>query len=306
MDGILVIDKPKSYTSFDVVAVIRKLSGEKKVGHTGTLDPMATGVLPVLVGKATRCAPFIDDTDKEYEASFKLGFATDTQDVTGSVVSKTSRKVTREEIEAVLPQFRGEILQLPPLYSAVQVDGKRLYSLARRGIEVEREKRPVTVYQCDLLEFDEETQEGRFLIMCSKGTYVRTLCSDIGQALGSLGVLTGLRRTVACGFGLQYAVPLEKIREHVENGGSVADYLLHTEAVFSDIPKVEITESQKTRFCNGGALSLPRTKIPKTSWMEGQTYRVISPSEEFLGLGIISLKTEELKILRLFHGENDT
>lgn len=302
MDGILVIDKPKSYTSFDVVAVMRKLCGEKKIGHTGTLDPMATGVLPILVGKATRCAPFIDDTDKEYEATFKLGFATDTQDITGAVVSETMHRVTRAEIEAVLPQFRGEILQLPPMYSAVQVDGKRLYSLARQGIEVEREKRPVTIYQCDLIDFDEETQEGRLTIMCSKGTYIRTLCSDIGQALGSLGVLTSLRRTVACGFSLQCALPLEQAKEIVAGGGSMQDYLLPIEAVFADVPKVKVTASQKTRFCNGGALSLERTKIPQADWFEGRTYRVISPEEEFLGLGQISCKNNELKILRLFYG----
>ena len=306
MDGILVIDKPKGYTSFDVVAVMRKLCGEKKIGHTGTLDPMATGVLPILVGKATRCAPFIDDTDKEYEASFKLGLATDTQDITGAVTSQSLHKVTREQIEAVLPQFRGEILQLPPMYSAVQVDGKRLYSLARQGIEVEREKRPVTIYQCDLREFDEETQEGKFSIMCSKGTYIRTLCSDIGQSLGSLGVLTALRRTVACGFSLQCALPLEKAREIVADGGTMQDYLLPIEAVFADVPRVQITASQKTRFCNGGALSLERTRIPEAEWFEGRTYRVMSPEEEFLGLGQISRKNNELKILRLFYGEERT
>lgn len=303
MDGILVIDKPKSYTSFDVVAVMRKLCGEKKIGHTGTLDPMATGVLPILVGKATRCAPFIDDTDKEYEATFKLGLSTDTQDITGTVVSETNHRVTKEEIEAVLSQFRGEIMQLPPMYSAVQVDGKRLYSLARQGIEIEREKRPVTIYQCDLLEFNEETQEGRLLIMCSKGTYIRTLCSDIGQALGSLGVLTSLRRTVACGFSLQCALTLDQAREIIENGGSMQDHLLPIEAVFAEEPKISITEPQKVRFCNGGALSLERTKIPQSEWIEGRTYRVISRDDEFLGLGQISCKNNELKILRLFYGE---
>lgn len=302
MDGILVIDKPKSFTSFDVVAVMRKLSGVKKVGHTGTLDPMATGVLPILIGKATRCAPFIDDTDKEYEATFKLGLSTDTQDITGKIVSETLHHVTKAELEAILPQFRGEILQLPPMYSAVQVDGKRLYALARKGIEVEREKRPVTIYQLDLLEFNEETQEGKLRIMCSKGTYIRTLCSDIGQALGSLGVLTSLRRTVACGFSLQCAIPLEKLKEIVEDGGTVADYLLPTEAVFADVPKVQISAPQKVRFCNGGALSLERTRISKSKWIDGQTYRVISQEEEFLGLGQIDMKNTELKILRLFHG----
>ena len=302
MDGILVIDKPKSYTSFDVVAVMRKLCGEKKIGHTGTLDPMATGVLPILVGKATRCAPFLDDTDKEYEAEFQLGLSTDTQDITGKVVSETPHRVTKADIEAVLPQFRGEIQQLPPMYSAVQIDGKRLYSLARQGIEVERETRPVTIYQCDLLSFDEETQKGTLRIMCSKGTYVRTLCSDIASALGSLGVLTALRRTVACGFSLQTAMSLDTAREIVANGGSMADHLLPIEAVFADVPKVLVTESQAKRFCNGGTLSLERTKIPNSQWLPDATFRVCSPEDEFLGLGHVDLKNTELRILRLFYG----
>jgi tRNA pseudouridine55 synthase len=184
----------------------------------------------------------------------------------------------------------------------VQVDGKRLYSLARQGIEVEREKRPVTIYQCDLTSFDEETQRGKLTILCSKGTYIRTLCSDIGQALGSFGVLTELRRTVACGFSLQCALPLEQARALVAEGGSMEDYLLPIEAVFADVPKIAVTDSQKTRFCNGGALSLERTKIPPSEWLEGRTYRVLSPQGEFLGLGQISCKQNELKILRLFYG----
>ncbi len=306
MDGILIVDKPAGYTSFDVVAVIRKLSGEKKVGHTGTLDPMATGVLPVLVGKATRSIPFLDDTDKEYLADFRIGVSTDTMDATGKVLENSDQRVTREDIETVLPQFRGEIEQMPPMYSAVQVDGKRLYSLARKGIEVERPKRKINVHQCDLLDFNEETQEGRLQIICSKGTYVRTLCSDIGQAMGTLAILTDLRRTVACGFSLQSAVSLDRVREHVEQGGSVSDFLLPTEAVFSEFPTVTVTDAQKVRFCNGGALSLDRLPIPKDRQIDGQGFRVLSRSDAFLGLGQINLKKGELIILRLFNGEEAT
>ena len=181
MDGIIIIDKPQGYTSFDVVAVMRGLCKQKKVGHTGTLDPMATGVLPILLGKATRCAPFLEDTDKEYEARFRLGVSTDTQDSTGQVMKTRERKVSREELEAILPQFRGEIQQIPPMYSAVQKDGRRLYTLARQGIEVERESRSVTIFRCDLLSFDEDVQEGSLLVACSKGTYIRTLCADLGR-----------------------------------------------------------------------------------------------------------------------------
>ena len=284
MDGIIIIDKPQDYTSFDVVAVMRGLCKQKKVGHTGTLDPMATGVLPILLGKATRCAPFLEDTDKEYEARFRLGVSTDTQDSTGQVIKTRERKVSREELEAMLPRFRGEIQQIPPMYSAVQKDGCRLYTLARQGIEVERESRPVTIFRCDLLSFDEDAQEGALLVTCSKGTYIRTLCADLGEALGSYGIMTGLRRTVACGFSLSDALPLEAARERVAQGGGLEDRLLPIADIFGDKASVTVSEAQAIRFRNGGALSLDRTSLRGTQ-EDGRIYRIFGPAQQFLGLG---------------------
>ena len=252
MDGMILIDKPQSFTSFDVVAVMRGLFHQKKVGHTGTLDPMATGVLPILLGKATRCAPFLEDTNKEYQAQFQLGTATDTQDSTGNVIAVSEHKVTKQELEQILPQFRGEILQLPPMYSAVQKDGQRLYVLARQGIEVEREKRPVTIFKCELVSFDENTQTGTLCVACSKGTYIRTLCHDIGTALGTYGMMTALRRTMACGFTLGQTIPLQQAKQIIEQGGTLQDRVLPIDSIFQDKPVLTISQAQTTRFSNGG------------------------------------------------------
>lgn len=299
MDGVIIIDKPQAYTSFDVVAVMRGLCKQKKVGHTGTLDPMATGVLPILLGKATRCAPFLEDTDKQYEARFRLGVSTDTQDSTGQVLKTKERKVSREELEAMLPRFRGEIQQIPPMYSAVQKDGCRLYTLARQGIEVERESRLVTIFRCDLVSFDEDAQEGAFIVACSKGTYIRTLCADIGEALDSYGIMTGLRRTVACGFSLSDALPLEAARERVAQGGSLEDRLIPIADIFRNKACVTVSEAQAVRFRNGGALNLDRTSLRGTG-EDGKIYRIFGPDQQFLGLGQTAQAEGLLKILRLF------
>ncbi|MBQ4170240.1 MAG: tRNA pseudouridine(55) synthase TruB, partial [Ruminococcus sp.] len=202
MNGVIVIDKPADYTSFDVIAVVRKLTGQRRTGHTGTLDPNATGVLPVLLGSATKAQDLIPNHDKDYVADFRLGLSTDTLDIWGKVLSEEKTDVSREEIEAALPAFRGEITQIPPMYSAVKQNGQRLYDLARKGVEVERKGRQVTVYRLELNGFDRASQSGRLLVSCSKGTYVRTLIDDLGRALGTCAVMTALRRTAACGFTL--------------------------------------------------------------------------------------------------------
>lgn len=305
MDGIILIDKPKSYTSFDVVAVIRGLCHQKKVGHTGTLDPMATGVLPILIGKATRCAPFLENTDKVYEVQFQLGIATDTQDSTGKVVAQSVKKVTELEFGQALNCFRGTIMQLPPMYSAVQKNGQRLYALARQGIEIEREKRPVTIYQCNLLSFNEKEQTGVLHVMCSKGTYIRTLCHDIGEKLGTYGMMTALRRTAACGFTLADTIPLEKAKEQVAQGNSLDNRLLPIDTVFFDKPRVQVSQAQTTRFCNGGSLSLERLRLSVSQQQEnGAVYRVYGYHNGFLGLGIVSVDKQELRILKLFFGDD--
>lgn len=305
MDGIILIDKPQSYTSFDVVAVMRGLCREKRVGHTGTLDPMATGVLPIMLGKATRCIPFLEDTDKAYQAQFRLGSATDTQDHTGRIIRQSKKKATKSELMQVLTHFKGELMQLPPMYSAVQKNGQRLYVLARQGLEVEREKRRVIIYECDLLSFDEESQTGVLHVVCSKGTYIRTLCHDIGESLGTYGMMIALRRTAACGFTLADTISLEKAKEMVRQGNNLENRLITIDTVFRDKPSLQVSQAQTTRFCNGGALSLKRLHLTASQRQEnGTVYRIYGHHKGFLGLGVVLADKEELRILRLFCGDD--
>lgn len=298
MDGVLIIDKPCDFTSFDVVAVARRLCREKKIGHTGTLDPMATGVLPLLLGKATRAASLLEDSDKVYCAEFRLGVETDTQDNTGEVLRESNAPVSRAQLEEALPQFRGEIMQTPPMYSAVRKDGKHLYELARQGIEVERESRPVTIYRLELLEYNEQERQGSLLVECSKGTYIRTLCADLGQAVGSLGIMTALRRTRACGFSLEQALPLEEARSLAEEN-QLAGRVLSVESLFLHLPQVSVTAAQSVRFQNGGALALERLRL-SSPLAPQERVRVYSSTGEFLGLGQANAETQELAVLRLF------
>lgn len=298
MNGIIIIDKPKGHTSFDVIAIMRKLAGQRKIGHTGTLDPMATGVLPLLFGKATRAQSLIPDTNKEYIAEFQLGIVTDTQDITGAVLSRTESNIKGQDIQLILPEFTGEIMQLPPMYSAVQKDGKRLYDLARKGIEIERDARPITIHKLELLSFDEQSQAGRLVISCSKGTYIRTLCQDIGEKLGVGATLTGLRRTIACNYSLDDAITLDEARVLSEQG-RLSDKLRATDSIFSTLEKVAITDNQTTRFKNGGGLMLSRLKLP-SGIKNGNNIRVYSLKDEFLGLGEINGEKEELSVKKLF------
>lgn len=215
MDGILLVDKPSEWTSMDVCAHLRGVLHERHIGHTGTLDPNATGLLVVLTGKGTKAAKYAENDTKEYMARLRLGMRTDTQDIWGTVLERNGQTRTREEIEAVLSDFRGDILQLPPMYSAIKIRGKKLYEIARRGGDVEREPRPITIFRLELQEPDEKGDWG-LRIECSKGTYIRTLCADIGEALGCGGCMSALRR-VRCGkYTLEEAHTLEEIRENPE------------------------------------------------------------------------------------------
>lgn len=299
MNGVLILDKPAGFTSFDAVAVMRGLCRERKIGHTGTLDPMATGVLPLLLGHATRAAALLEDTDKEYEAGFRFGIATDTQDSTGKTVAESEARATGAQVEEALSRFRGEIRQIPPMVSAVSVGGQRLYALARQGIVVERESRPVTIYKLELTGFDEASQTGSLTVACSKGTYIRTLCADLGEALGTLGVMTALRRTRAAGFSLSDAVTVEGAKG-LAAAGKLEERLLPVESLFSGDPAVRVTSAQAVRFANGGALSLERTPLAQERPADGAVYRVHSPEGEFLGLGKVAAERGELGILRLF------
>ena len=236
MNGILLVDKPGGWTSFDVAAKLRGLSKTRRIGHSGTLDPMATGLLVMFLGRATRAVPFAEDHDKRYIASLRPGLVTDTQDVTGSVLERKACSVTDEALEEALRAFRGEIEQLPPMYSAIRVDGRRLYEIARRGGEVERKPRPVTIRSLELLGRDEN---GDFLldVRCSKGTYVRTLCHDIGRSLGCGACLSALRRVEVGAFSVDDAYTMDELVEAAA-GGKLESLLLGVEALFPDMRKL--------------------------------------------------------------------
>lgn len=295
MNGIIILDKPSGFTSFDAVAVLRGLSHQKKIGHTGTLDPMATGVLPILLGRAAKALNFLPDTGKEYVASFRLGERRDTGDITGEVVERSPAPVALEALEAALPRFRGEILQVPPMYSAVSVGGKRLYELARKGLEVERPARPVTISRLELLSYDPQTKEGSLRVGCSKGTYIRVLIEDLARAAGSCGAMTALRRTSACGFSQEDAHSLEALKALAAEG-RLEEALLPVEGLFALYPAVRVSPAQATRFQNGGGLDLARLRgVP-----EGGLCRVKSPQGLFLGLGQVDRARGEMKFVKSF------
>lgn len=295
MNGVLLIDKPKEHTSFDVVAIVRRLISQKKIGHTGTLDPNATGVLPLLIGNATKAQDIIPNHDKEYIAGFQLGLTSDTLDIWGEVKKYSAPSVKRAELEKTLESFRGEIEQIPPMYSAVQVKGQRLYDLARQGIEVERKPRKIKIYELTLLSYDEEKFSGTLKIGCSKGTYIRSLIDDIGKNLGSGAVMTSLDRTKACGFDKRGCIPLEKLREL--SPAEIESSLSSTESLFKAYPELTVSEAQAKRFSNGGALDINRTSLKNKPDTENKIFRVKN-SDTFFGLGIV--KENLIKIYKHF------
>lgn len=296
LDGIIVIDKPRDITSFKVVSIVRRNLGIKKVGHMGTLDPMATGVLPVMLGKATKTLDLIVNHKKKYTASVKFGVGTDTQDITGKIVKYYDKKIRYDELEQVVSRFVGEIYQMPPMYSAVKKDGVRLYELARRGECVERDKRKVLIDSIDIIGFDEQKQEAAILVDCSRGTYIRSLCADIGEALGSAGTVTDLRRLESNGFGIDESLTVEKFLEYIKLG-CIDDMIVPLESLFDDLEDIYITHSQAVRFGNGAGLLLDRLKSPQ-KWMNGDKYRVFEGSK-FLGLGVVDICKEELSVFKL-------
>jgi tRNA pseudouridine55 synthase len=295
MNGIIVIDKPSGFTSFDVVAVVRKITGQRKIGHTGTLDPNATGVLPVLLGNATKAQDKILNHDKTYVADFRLGLTTDTLDIWGKVTSEQRACVSENQILDIIPKFTGEIEQIPPMYSAVQKNGQRLYDLARRGIEVERESRKVTVYSLKLVGFDSIAQSGTLEISCSKGTYVRTIIDDLGKCLGCGAVMTALRRTFACGFDESDCITLEKAKELAETS-QLCEHIHSLESMFADCGYVAVSDAQAKRFSNGGALDISRTYLAKQKVNNGTIYRIKTKDNRFLGLAKADTESGELKI----------
>lgn len=279
MDGILCIDKPEGMTSFLVVAVLRRLLGEKKVGHAGTLDPNATGVLPILVGRGTKLLDHLPCHDKCYTATLRFGAVSDTLDVWGEVEKTGKPLPSLAAVEAALPQFRGDILQVPPMTSALKKDGVRLYELARQGIEVEREARPVTIYQLDLVECNEKEGLLTLSCHCSSGTYIRTLCDDLGRMLGCGAVMTSLRRTMAAGFPLTACITIDEAKALAESG-TLTDKLLPLESALAAYPAITVSAPQAQRFRNGGALDLTRLRTKVES-----TIRVCDPDGNCIALG---------------------
>ena len=284
MTGVIFLDKPKGLTSFVAANRVKRILNAKKSGHTGTLDPMATGVLVVMLGSATRFIDFLHTHDKAYEATVRLGVTTDTLDIEGEVLSQTETNFKTADFESAMLSFLGEIEQVPPMYSAIKKDGKKLYELAREGIEIERESRKVNIYSLELTGADESKQEFSLRVSCSSGTYERSLSSDIGEKLGCVAVLTSLRRVEAHGVDISRCKPLEEIGE----GDVVAlDSLL-------EYPSVTVTAAQAQRFSNGGALDRNRIHSP----LEDGILKVYSPKGKFLGLG--DADADQLKIKRIY------
>ncbi len=286
MNGILLIDKPAGWTSSDVVAKLRGVLHEKRIGHSGTLDPMATGLLVLFLGRATRAVEFAESHDKRYLAGLRLGLVTDTQDTTGNPVGGAPRPVFREELESALATFRGEIEQIPPMYSAIKVKGQKLYEIARRGGEVERKARPVTIRSLEIA--GEENGDFLLDIRCSKGTYVRTLCHDVGAALGCGGCMSSLRRLAAGEYRLEDAHTLDEVIAAAEKG-EAEKLLLPTDSLFAAYPKLKVGPNGEKKVRCGN--SLPTR-------MAAGSYRLYNESGEFLAL--VRVQDGQMKTIKSF------
>lgn len=291
MTGIIPLYKGENITSFFAVAKVRRILGEKKAGHTGTLDPNATGVLPIALGGATRFIELLPTHRKAYKATFKTGVETDTLDIWGKVINTTDKKVTLEEILQVADNFRGEIMQLPPMFSALKKDGVRLYELARKGEEIEREPRKCEIYT---LEIGEENGEFTLFCECSAGTYIRSLISDIGDSVGAGAVMTSLERTYACGVSLDECFTLEQLSELADKG-EIEKAIVPVDKLLSDYPAITVTDNQAVRFKNGGDLMASRVRQLKAPGL----YRVYG-NNEFLGLGEFQESSESLTVKRVY------
>ena len=273
MNGIVIIDKPQGWTSQDVTARLRRVFNTRRIGHGGTLDPMATGVLPVFVGRATRGVEFFEHAEKIYEATIRLGLTTDTEDVTGTTLTQTEVNISEAEFLGILPKFRGKIQQIPPMYSALKVNGQKLCDLARKGKEVERQPREIEIFQLECLEFSGNT--ARLRVHCSKGTYIRTLCKDIGEALGCGGCMEALRRVTAGEYTIEESVPLQTLLDTEDPG----QYLRTVDTMFRNFAAVTLTANQEKRCRNGNAFSI--------ALVDG-TYRAYSQNGEFLMLAAVT------------------
>ena len=289
-DGVLIVNKHAGVTSHDIVGMVRRLFGTRAVGHAGTLDPMATGVLVVLLGRAAKATEYLSGGDKRYIATLRLGVTTDTQDTTGAVLTTSEAIPTEEQVQEALPAFQGEILQMPPMYSALKVGGRKLVDLARQGVTVERQARPVTVYALTATPTVTPT-DYRLDVVCSGGTYIRTLCEDIGNSLGCGGAMASLCRATACGFTLEESVTIEQL-EAMEREERLA-LLRPTETLFSDLPTLTLPFFYDRLICNGCAVALTKLKAVHPL---GTRVRLYHPDGRFFALGEVVSSDEGLAL----------
>lgn len=290
MQGLLLLSKPEGITSFSAVSAVKRVAMEKRVGHTGTLDPMATGVLPVLLGRATSLSSLMLDADKKYTAKIKLGVVTDTDDITGEVLAQTQVNITEAELNAALSHFTGKLKQKPPMYSAIKKDGVRLYKLAREGKTAEIDERDVEIYSIKLIKGLDSNYEFSIDTHVSKGTYIRSLARDIGEYLGCGATLSGLCRTYASGFDIKTCVPLSELSPE-----NIEQHILSEEVAVSHLPVINVTEKQAVRFLNGGQLSLDRLRFDFNNVADGELFRV-KYGEKLLGIGFADLEKQQIGI----------
>lgn len=278
MDGIIIINKEKNYTSNDVVNIVKKIT-KSKVGHTGTLDPNATGVLPLLIGNATKISKYLINHDKEYEVVLQLGIRTETADVEGKVIEEkevTAEMLNKDNIEEKLQQFIGKQEQIPPIYSAIKVNGKKLYEYARRGQEVELKPRQIEIYSIQLLSINEKEKQISFKVKCSKGTYIRSLCEDISKKLGTVGYMKELNRLQVGEFYIKDAVTISEMKEKIEAGN--LESIITIEEIFKNNPQIQLEQEQIEPYINGVKINTKKTN---------GVYRIYKPNGTFIGLGII-------------------
>lgn len=289
------MNKPQDFTSFDVIAKLRGIMKIKRLGHAGTLDPMAEGVLPVFVGKATKACDILPYNEKSYTAGFQFGCETDTQDITGNILAKSNKKVSYDDIKEIIPEFMGTIMQTPPMYSAVSVNGQRLYKLARKGIEIEVPQREAVISELEILEFDEENQRGKLHIQCGKGTYVRTIIHDIGQKLSCGGIMTDLLRTSSNGFTLEDCYSFEDI-EKMRDENRLENIIIPIDIIFEKLPFIKLNEKNTVMYKNG--VKLERHEVEGLS--EALRYRIYGYDSEFIGTAIMDIENDILRVEKNF------
>ena len=304
--GIINVYKEKGFTSFDVVAKLRGILHQKKIGHTGTLDPEAEGILPVCLGKATKVCDLLTDKDKEYEAVLRLGIETDTQDLTGNILRKKKVEVSKEEVESVIQSFVGSYDQIPPMYSALKVNGQKLCDLARKGVTVERKPRRVTIFEIEILDID--LPQVRIRVHCSKGTYIRTLCQDIGEKLGCLGCMESLLRTRVAIFDLDPAFRVSEIEKMFrENHSEFEKQILPVDGLFPQNPRGVIDGSGEKMICNGNRIprELVHMEDPESGRVDLQQCRLYDEQKRFIGLYEYHCLEDDYKPVKIFAELNE-